>query len=454
MPRLAVLALGALLAVLVPAPQGAGPGVGGAPGSTFRGERDTNGLRPDRVRVIVQPSGGAGAEAIVRSLGGTAVRTLDHVGVIVADLPVEQLTALGAAAAVRSVSPDRPMAATLDRTGDVVGARWVHEYLGFDGTGIGVAIIDSGVARGHIDLDPGRVAHFVDFLAFEAQPYDGYGHGTHVAGIIAGSGSHSGGSNRGIAPGAHLIVLKTLDQNGRGYISDAITAIDYAIEQRGTFNIRVINLSVAAGVYESYRTDPLALAAARAVDAGIVVVTAAGNLGRSPTGEVQHGGVTAPGNAPWVLTVGAASHAGTPEGAGDAVAPFSSLGPSSIDYVEKPDLIAPGTDIVSLADPGSTLFLTRPASRRRGTVMSDREPYLSLSGTSMAAPVVAGGVAVMLQANAALSPSAVKAILRATADPLEGYSRLAQGAGLLNLRTAVAVAARMDGDTPAKVAHD
>jgi serine protease AprX len=424
MPRLAVIALGALLGLLVPAPGGMG--------------------EYDLVRVIVQPSDDERFAGLVQSLGGTRIRRLDRVGVVVFDLPADRLAVLRAAPGVRSVSADRPMRAALDRTADVVGARWVHDYLGFDGSGIGVAIIDSGVARSHPDLDPGRLVHFVDFVRYEPQPYDGYGHGTHVAGIIAAGGSFSNGGSRGIAPGAHLVVLKTLDHEGRGYISDAIAAIDYAIEQRAVFNIRVINLSVTAGVYESYRTDPLALAAARAVDAGIVVVTAAGNLGRGPTGEVQHGGVTAPGNAPWVLTVGAADYGASAGRTGEVVAPFSSLGPSSIDHVEKPDLIAPGTDMVSLADPHSTLFLTRPGSRRWGAAASADVPYLSLSGTSMAAPVVAGGVAVMLQANGALSPSAVKAILRATADPLEGYSPLAQGAGLLNLRTAVAVAARMD----------
>src|SRR6185295_1149513 len=118
---------------------------------------------------------------------------------------------------------------------------------------------------------------FVNGTESAARPHDGYGHGTHVAGIIAGSGYDSGGARRGIAPGAHLVVLKTLNDQGEGFISNAIAAIDYAIELRAAYNIRVINLSVAAGVYESYKTDPLTLAAGRAVDAGIVVVTAAGN---------------------------------------------------------------------------------------------------------------------------------------------------------------------------------
>jgi subtilisin family serine protease len=212
------------------------------------------------------------------------------------------------------------------------------------------------------------------------------------------------------------------------------------VEHRAAFNIRVINLSVAAGVYESFRTDPLTLAAGRAVEAGIVVVTAAGNQGLNARGEPQYGGITAPGNAPWVLTVGAASHNGTIDRADDTIAPFSSLGPSAIDFVPKPDLVAPGVGISSLADEGSSLFAARPEGRIWGTVPTDSAPYLSLSGTSMAAPVVAGTVALMLQANPELKPAAVKAVLRASAEARPGYSPLAQGAGFLNARAAVELA--------------
>ena len=136
-----------------------------------------------------------------------------------------------------------------------------------------------------------------------------------------------------------------------------IAAIDYAIAVRETYNIRVINLSVASGVFESYDTDPLALAARRAVEAGIVVVAAAGNLGsRRATGDAQVGGITSPGNAPWVLTVGAASHQGTARRSDDTSRDFSSRGPTWIDFAAKPDLVAPGVGIESLADPHSTLY--------------------------------------------------------------------------------------------------
>jgi serine protease AprX len=430
-----VLALGTLLSlvtcVLTPATRGAAPDRRAMAGNGHALAASA------WLRVIIQTDDPAAVGAVVTEVGGRNGRRLPSMQAVVAELPGSGLARVSAAPMVRRISVDRPLRGALEVTGTTIGARWVSENLGFDGAGVGVAIIDSGVTRSHDDLGANKVAHFADFVDFQAQPHDGYGHGTHVAGIIAGNGYDSGGARRGIAPGAHLVVLKALDEQGDGYISSAIAAIDYAIEQRTAYNIRVINLSVAAGVFESYNTDPLTLAARRAVDAGIVVVTAAGNLGRNAKGHQQSGGITAPGNAPWVLTVGASSHNGTVDPADDTIASFSSLGPSLIDAVPKPDLLAPGVGIESLADAGSTLFTARPAARRWGTVATTAPPYMSLSGTSMAAPVVAGTVALMLQANPALTPGAVKALLQSSADPREGYGRFAQGAGFLNARAAV-----------------
>jgi serine protease AprX len=441
MARSAVFVLGALLAALMPTT---------ASGQAERASLDaldTALLSRSRVvptrtraRVIVQTGDVAAIEQQVARLGGRTGRRLAGNQAVVAELAIEKIAALTGIPEVRAVTLDRPIHGTLDRTAAAVGARWVSENLGFDGTGVGVAIIDSGVAPAHDDLGGNRVVHFIDFVNLESRPHDGYGHGTHVAGIIAGSGHDSGGTRGGIAPGTHLVVLKTLDAQGEGYISNAIAAMDYAVEQRAAFNIRVINLSVAAGVHESYRTDPLTLAAKRAVEAGIVVVTAAGNLGRNAKGAEQYGGITAPGNAPWVLTVGASSHNGTVDRGDDTIAAFSSRGPSAIDLVAKPDLVAPGVGIESLADTGSTLFSTRPDARLWGTAATTAEPYLRLSGTSMAAPVVTGTVALMLEANPALRPDEVKAILQASADPAGGYGPMAQGAGLLNARAAVVLA--------------
>lgn len=433
MLRTALLALGALL-VIAPA----------RPATGVRGTLDRELAALTRsaggpVRVIVETDRPAAVERLVDALGGTAGWRLPSVNGVAARISRSALPQLAAHPAVRAVRLDRALHGTMQRAAAAVGARWVADNLGVDGSGIGVATVDSGFAP-HDDLPANRIVHFVDFVDRRTAPHDGYGHGTHVAGIIAGTGRDSDGARRGIAPGAHLVVLRALDRYGEGYISNAIAALDYAVQHRAEFNIRVVNLSVAAGVYESYRTDPLTIAAARAVDAGIVVVTAAGNLGRDAEGRRQHGGITSPGNAPWVLTVGAANSNGTVNRADDTVAAFSSIGPTAIDGVAKPDLVAPGVGIESLADPDSTLFMSRPEARIWGTAQTLIEPYISLSGSSMAAPMVAGTAALILQANPALTPAAVKAILRSSAERHEDESELAQGAGFLNARAAVTLA--------------
>ena len=350
--------------------------------------------------------------------------------------------------AVRAVTVDAPAAGPATHVAEAVGADWVRRTLGYDGTGVTVAIIDSGITNWHDDLASSRIARFVDFVNFQPVPYDDYGHGTHVAGILAGDGADSGGSRHGIAPGVSLLVEKVLDETGQGYISNVIAAIDYAIANRDTLGIRVINLSVAAPVSESYLVDPLALAARRAVEAGIVVVTAAGNHGMNADGRPEYGRIGSPGNAPWVITVGASTHAGAASARDTAVAPFSSRGPTPIDSLAKPDLVAPGVGIESLADPASTLFLTRPAARVWGTVTTASAPYLSLTGTSMASPIVTGTIALMLQANPSLTPNMVKAILEYTAEARPGYDALTEGAGFLNARGAVEAAAALAGGTP------
>jgi len=399
-----------------------------------------------RSRVIVQFKG----ETDARAFGprGRAGRKLGH-GLQVAELDNFALEGLANDPRVERVMLDRPAFATMERTGAAIGATVAREELGVSGRGVGVAIIDSGITNWHDDLylarygRSTRVAHFRDFtqeataVRSSAEAYDDFGHGTHVAGIVSGTGYDSGGRRRGIAPSAHLVGLKVLDRDGHGHVSDVIAALDYAVAIHESYGIRVVNLSVGSGVFESYWLDPLTLAAKRAVDAGIVVVAAAGNLGLDEQGRVQFGGITSPGNAPWVLTVGATSHQGTTVRSDDAVGGFSSRGPTWIDFSAKPDIVAPGVGIESLSDPSSTLYHQLPEYLLAGTVDLPYEPYISLSGTSMATPVVAGTVALMLEANPSLTPNAVKAILQYTAQELPDVSPLAQGAGMLNALGAV-----------------
>ena len=326
--------------------------------------------------------------------------------------------------------------------------------MGLTGAGVGVAVIDSGISAFHDDLTVvnsstlypygnQRVAKFVDFVNGRALPYDDNGHGSHVAGIVGGNGKDSAGyaSKAGMAPKASVIALKVLDANGGGTIADVIEALNWVYVNRTAYNIRVVNLSVGAPIKESYWTDPLTLAAKKLTDMGIVVVVAAGNRGTNALGAAQYGGITSPANAPWVLTVGASSTQGTLTRTDDIMATYSSRGPTYLDWSAKPDLVAPGTATVSLAVAGSTLYNTKPLALVSGLLdFWGPKPYLALSGTSMAAPVVSGTVALMFQANPNLTPNLVKAILQYTAQMYPGYNALTQGAGFLNTLGAVRLA--------------
>jgi serine protease AprX len=386
------------------------------------------------------------AATLIQQVGGTLGRPLPILSGHAARLPNATILTLAANAAIQRIALDRLTFGFTERTSATIGVTAVRQQFGYDGAGVGIAVIDSGVTAWHDDLEDmaargtQRVGAFVDFVGGSSAAYDDYGHGTHVAGIIAGNGADSSGARAGMAPAARLVVLKVLDAAGRGRISDVIAAIDYAVTHKAQFNIRVINLSIGSGVYESYNTDPLTVAAKRAVEQGIVVVAAAGNHGRNSQGVLQFGAVDAPGNAPWVLTVGASSHMGTPDRSDDTIAAFSSRGPTAFDFAAKPDVVAPGVGIYSLSSVDSTLYKSRAQYRLSGTVSLPYKPYLSLSGTSQAAPVVSGTVALMLQANPTLTPNAVKAILQHTAEAYEGHSSLAQGAGFLNARGAVDLA--------------
>jgi serine protease AprX len=394
-------------------------------------------------RVIVEFNDDSDSSARIKAAGGKSGRRLGIINARAGQMPNALLKRLANDPKVKKIHADRIAEASIARTAATIGAKNVHAQYGYTGAGVGVAVIDSGITGWHDDLSIAngqgqRVAAFVDFVNGQTQKYDDWGHGTHVAGIIAGNGYDSTGARQAIAPGASIIALKALDFEGKGYISNIIAALDWAIANRTQHNIRVINMSLGAGVFESYHTDPLTQAAKRAVDAGIVVVAAAGNMGKAQNGQPQYGAIGAPGNAPWVITVGASSTNGTTDRRDDNIALYSSRGPTMIDFAAKPDLLAPGSGTVSLSNPNSAMYTTKSqylvAGRRTGLGFL---PYLTLSGTSMAAPVVAGSVALMLQANPSLTPNMVKAILQFTAEVKSNQNYLTQGAGYLNTLGAV-----------------
>jgi len=377
-------------------------------------------------------------------------RKLDIINGYVVDLPNGLLKLFAAQPSVFRIHYDRPAAKFDARTSLTVGAAAVNQSMGLTGSGIGIAVIDSGVTTWHDDLTSRssaqypygnqRISAFVDFVNGAQTPYDDNGHGTHVAGLIAGNGYDSNGQKGGVAPDASLVSLKVLAADGTGTISNVIAALEWVLANHTAYNIRVVNLSVGAAVRESYWTDPLTLAAKRVVDAGVVVVSASGNFGKNDAGLPQYGGINAPGNAPWVLTVGASSTNGTITRLDDTMASFSSRGPTYLDWSAKPDLVAPGVGLVSLADASSTFYSANSQYLVAGSMLTAYQPYLSLSGTSMAAPIVSGTVALMLQANPSLTPNAVKGILQYTAQVNDAYDPLTEGAGFLNTLGAVRLA--------------
>jgi serine protease AprX len=292
-----------------------------------------------------------------------------------------------------------------------------------------VAVIDSGISD-HAAIS-NRVVARVNLVSTEpGVTGDPFGHGTHIAGLIGGSVSaasrvtneYAGGS----APGVHFADVRVLGANGAGYTSDVIAGIDWTIANARRHNLRIINLSLGHPVAEPSATDPLCRAVARAVQSGLVVVVSAGNYGRTASGATVLGGITSPGNSPYAITVGAVDMKGTVDRGDDTVAPYSSRGPTKYDFAVKPDLVAPGANLVSLENTHSWLSARFPSWHVAGT---GRNAYFRLSGTSMSAAVVSGGVALLLDAEPDLNPAQVKIALQTGARFMRQEGLVAAGAG-------------------------
>ncbi|HET6546908.1 MAG TPA: S8 family peptidase, partial [Solirubrobacter sp.] len=297
---------------------------------------------------------------------------------------------------------------------------------GITGKGIGVAIIDSGINGDLPDFkNTDGTTRVTNVIANPGATTatDPVGHGTHVAGIVGGNGLNrtdaEHGRYVGIAPEADLIAIKTADDAGNSTVLDVINALQFVVDHKDELNIRVVNLSVSSDTPGSYMTDPLDAAVEFAWHAGLVVVSAAGNRGDAADA-VQY----APGNDPFVISVGATDEGDTMDPADDTLASFSSRGVTQ-DGLNKPDVVAPGARIVAPLAAGSAFATLAPA-----TSLVDGT-YLRIGGTSMASPVVAGAAALVLQARPDLNPDQVKALLT------QNVSGTAAGAGELNIPAAL-----------------
>jgi serine protease AprX len=395
------------------------------------------------VGVIVQGrSQPAQAAAAVRSVGGRITHALPIVTGVAATIPAAAVDTLRARPRIRAVTPDEQVAVHQTVTDNVstVNSVFAREIgadrllgEGIDGRGVRIALIDTGVTelddvKGRVvrDVpDPARADRFAPCADFSGENTcnDSYGHGTFMAGLIAGHGAASGGTFSGVAPGAGIVSVKIAGKDGSADVSKVLAAIQYVVSFARDLNIRVLNLSLGTNSKISYRYDPLNLAVERAWRAGIAVVVSAGNLGpRSRT-------VSKPGDDPFVITVGAVDDRETPAIDDDRLPRFSARGPTYTDGISKPDVVAPGGRVVSLNVAGS--FIDRNAPKT-----SMPAPYRRGSGTSMAAAVTSGAAALVLQANPAWTPDRLKFALVATARKVAERDVSGVGAGLIEAHEA------------------
>ena len=394
------------------------------------------------ISVIVREAPGSGSlpEQLVESSGGTVTLELPIIGGFAAELPRAAIPRIASDPAVLSITPNAAVQMQSDgySAGSDVGS--MHSTMrligansywsaGFTGSGVDVAIIDSGVSPVLGLNEAGKVVRGPD-LSFESQApnlrfLDTFGHGTFMAGLIAGhdpgAQANLGQANTGysgVAPGARIVSVKVADAHGATDVSQVIAAIDWVVQHRydNGMNIRVLNLSFGTYGAQPYALDPLAFAAEVAWHSGVFVVVAAGNNAPS-SGRLMN-----PAMDPFVMAVGAASPNGTVPTKDDVLMDSSARG----DGVRNPDLVAPGRSLQGLRVPGSYIDQTFPAGR-----ISDR--FFRGSGTSQAAAIVSGAAALVIQQRPGITPDQLKALLTSTADALPAADVRGQGAGMLNL---------------------
>ncbi|MCM3874261.1 MAG: S8 family serine peptidase, partial [Pyrinomonadaceae bacterium] len=479
-----------------------------ASGVDFEGDKVSPDLRElmqrspsERVKVILQANNISDSKlrSLLKRHQVEIKDRFQELGTLALELPVSAVAELAASNLTSYISLDRDVR-TLQVLGiDLLGADSGMGHLEattgagvmrsqagnsqLDGDSIGIAVIDSGLFRDHDVMD--RIVFEKDFTGDGRGTVDKFGHGTHVTGLITTKndgqllGNDGYTKYKGIAPRAGIINLRVLDGVGSGSVSTLIKALNWILEPVNTsnpsgdknnkkYNIRVVNMSLGTLAIDSYKNDPLCRAARRLVDAGIVVVAAAGNHGKDSAGHKLYGHIHSPGNEPSVITVGASNSYGTDRRDDDTITTYSSRGPTRsytteangfkrFDNLIKPDLVAPGNRLIAAEaatkekinghDEIVPNYLLSKNPELRAVNDSDyRRRMMRLSGTSMATPIVSGAAALLLQANPKLTPNMVKMILMYTAQPISGANMLEQGTGQLNVEGAVRVAKQIRTD--------
>lgn len=392
------------------------------------------------VLVIVQKLGRTDqAEAQVAKLGGHITQNLGMINAFAAEMTAQTAVELSRFETVRWVSLDAPVVSTacsqcIDTANlasvyiDTIKAdkAWNKSpYL--QGRNIGIAIVDSGInPNGDLYTNMGvnrQVANVRFNTDYNQNTSDGYGHGTHVSSVAAGDGSDSNGKYIGVAPMANIINVKVTNDDGSARLSDVIAGLQWILDNKRAQNIRVVNISFNSSVAESYHTSPLDAAVEILWFNKIVVVVSAGNQ--------ANGILYPPANDPFVITVGATDDKGTKSMNDDVVTSFSAYGTTS-DGVVKPDLVAPGRNIIArLVNTNMGIAQAHPEN-----VLN--RMYFKMSGTSVSAPMVSGAVAILLQSEPNLTPDQVKYRLTYTANKSwTGYNSTNAGAGYLDVYAAV-----------------
>ncbi|HEU4794070.1 MAG TPA: S8 family peptidase, partial [Pyrinomonadaceae bacterium] len=394
-----------------------------------------------RVKVIVQQvqettSGGL-LGGLLNTVGGLLEGVLALLNVRILDVRVNDVEVLATDPNVSYISLDAPVRSSghLTTTTGAQQVRVQKTLLGtnnLDGSGVTIAVLDSGIDKNHKSFAAtGKIKFNKDFTG-ENRTDDPWGHGTHVAAIAAGIGSPTAGAYEGIAPGANLVNLRVLDSQGVGKVSGVLTALEWVLANKNSYGIRVVNMSLGTLAVNSYKADPICAAVRKLVNAGVVVVAAAGNMGKDDNGRRLYGAIHAPGNEPAAITVGASNSFGTDGRNDDGVTSYSSRGPTRsfsidsyglvhFDNIIKPDLVAPGNKIISASAANNNLLKLYPELETNKYSTSNMK-LMYLSGTSMSTPAVAGAAAMLLEANSSLTPNMIKMLLLYTAQPLSGFN--------------------------------